>query len=296
MSAKKTKILSPALIFIIIAALTGGSVPVAAKYALEVFRPFTVVVLRFFFAALFLFPLIYKKKELNIETFKGLFSTALIGALNPILLFIALQFTKASFSPLIYASVPALTALYLYFFQGKKISLKQLLGIILGLIGVFTIVLLPLIETGITGVSIWANGLILVAAGAFVLYGILSREKQKKLNFSPLALTFYFSLVSLIIGLPLMGYEFIVYGPPTQVELIHILSGVYAGLIGTGVFYLAYQHALKNGSEITASLFTYLQPLIGIGLAALILGESVTLPFVIGGILAIVGAQIASGK
>lgn len=283
-----------ALFFIVIAAIAGGSVPVAAKFALEVFKPFTVVALRFFFASLVLLPLVYKANELNSRTLKGLFTTAFIGAFNPILLFIALQFTRASFSPLIYACVPALTALYLYLFRNKSISSRQLVGIVVGFIGVFAIVLLPALQSGVEGVSIWANVLIICAAVAFVIYGVWSKEKQKELHFSPLALTFYFSLVTLLISIPFMTWELVGTGIPSNVSALHLLSGVYAGVVGTGVFYLAFQYALKHGTAVTASLFTYVQPIAGISLAALLLGDEITLPFIVGGTLALVGAHIAS--
>ena len=189
-----------------------------------------------------------------------------------------------------------MTAAYVMYVKKDKINRQKLVGIAIGLIGVGLIVLLPLIEKGIGEMSIFGNILMFFGSIAFLSYGLISKQKQKKLNVSPLALTFYFSLVSLLISLPFMGYEFISHGFPSQFGLIHILSGAYIGLIGTGVFYLAYQYALKHGSAITASLFTYLQPISGVGLASLVLGERITLPFIIGGTLAIIGAQIASRK
>ena len=74
---------------IALTALCGSSVPVFAKIALEVFPPF-----------------VKQSNEFSLENFKKLFPIAFIGALNPILLFIALQTTQASVTPLLYASVP----------------------------------------------------------------------------------------------------------------------------------------------------------------------------------------------
>ena len=290
------KAFSSPLFFVILAAIVGSSNPVAAKYALGAFKPFTVVALRFFFASLFLLPLVISSKELSIKKFKSLFPVAVVGAINPILLFIGLQFTQASFSPLIYAGVPAMTAAYAIYVQKQKINRKKIIGIILGLCGVGAIVILPLLENTTSNISFLGNLLIFFASIAFLFYGLLSKQKQQDLNISPLALTFYFSLVTLLLSLPFMGYELISFGLSTQISLIHILSTVYTGLIGTGVFYLAYQYALRHGSAITASLFTYLQPIFGIALAALILDEKITLPFIAGGALAIIGAQIASSK
>ena len=62
------------------------------------------------------------------------------------------------------------------------------------------------------------------------------------------------------------------------------------------MFSLSYQYALKLSSEVTAALFTYIQPVATIILAVLLLGERISLPFIVGAVLAIAGAQIASGK
>lgn len=291
MTNKKTK---TALLFIILASVFGGSVPVASKYGLEVFKPFTMVVLRFFIASICLLPLVIKSKELNIKKFKELFPIALIGALNPILLFIALQFTQASFSPLIYASVPALTAIYSAIILKKRLSKMEILGILIGLFGVGIIVILPYLETHTFDLSLLGNILIFGASIAFLFYGVLSKKKQKESNISPLALTFYFSVVTFLVSLPFAGFEVYKYGISPDVNIMHILSAVYVGLFGTGVFYLSYQYALKNGSALTASLFTYLQPVFGIILSAVFLGEPITWVLILGGTLAIIGAGVVS--
>lgn len=285
-----------AVMLIVLAAIFGSSVSVASKFALDVFKPFTLISIRFFFAILVLLPLIVRKNELSIANFKKLLPVAAIGSLNPILLFIALQFTQASFAPLIYASVPAMTALYIYFIDRKKILMKQILGIVLGFSGVGFIVVLPLLEGEAGNLSFIGNGLIFLAAIAFLMYGVTSKKLQGKDNISPLSLTFYFSLVTLLVSLPFVFHEFLTYGPPENIELAHLASGIYIGIGGTGVFYLLYQYALKVSSAVTASLFTYIQPISGILLANLLLGEIITIPFALGGILAVVGAGLASSK
>jgi drug/metabolite transporter (DMT)-like permease len=288
--------LENAFVLSILAAFTGGSVAVAAKIALEVFQPFTLVFIRFLFATLFLTPFIQKTGEFNIKNIKTFIPIGIVGALNPILLFIALQWTQASVSPLIYASVPAMTAFYLYFIRGQKIDSKHIVGIGIGFLGVAMIVILPLLDRTLGFDALKGNILIFAAAIAFMVYGIMSKQKQNKINASPTALTFYFSLITLILSIPLAGYEMSHSGFLGAVELKHIVGAIYTGVVGTGIFYLAYQYALKVGSELAAALFTYLQPIATIILAVLFLGEHITVPFLIGGFLAIIGARMAAKK
>jgi len=288
--------MNTAFLLAAIAAFCGGLVPVVGKIALEVFHPFTVVTLRFVFSTLFLLPFVYKSREIKKQFFIRLFVVSLIGALNPIIFFISFPFVKASVSPLIYACVPALTALYFFVTTRCGISRKQGLGIAMGLVGVAIVILLPVLQKGNGIAALAGNVLILVAAFAFMLYGILSKKKQQDTHVSPLALTFYFSLVTFIVSVPFTVGELMVYGIPSGIEVQHVASVVAVGIVGTGIFYITYQYALKMGSAVAAALFTYLQPIATVGLAAMLLGERVTLLFVIGGILSVVGARIAAQK
>jgi len=283
---------------IVVSALAGGSVAPFAKVALEVFRPFTLVLIRFLSASLVLLPFVYRCGELNRKTLEELLWVALVGSLNPVLLFIALQFTPSSVSPLIYAAVPLMTVLYLHHFRGQKIAADKILGIGVGFSGVAMIILLPFFQQGKLDVnSLWGNLLILGAAISFMLYGVLSKDKQQQYQISPLALTFYFSFVTLALSVPFAAAELI--QEPVDLAAVrpkHILSGLEVGVVGTSLFYLAYQEAIKAGNELSASLFTYLQPIATILFAVILLDEAITPPFVIGGSLAVIGAQLASGR
>ena len=284
------------ILLIIVAAFAGGSIAPFAKIALEVFPPFTLTVIRFLSAALVLLPFVVQNKELDLKTLRGLLWMTVIGAINPILLFIALQFTLASVSPLIYAAVPLLTALYLHRFRHTKITRDNSLGIVVGFVGVGIIILLPFFQYGsVDFKSLWGNLLIFGAVIAFMFYGIISNDKQHELHISPMALTFYLSLVTLIMSIPFAAYE--LNNQPldiTRMELKHVLSSLEIGFLGTSLFYLAYQKAIQQGNELTASLFTYLQPVATILFAVVLLGEKITPAFVIGGTLALIGAGMAS--
>jgi drug/metabolite transporter (DMT)-like permease len=163
------------------------------------FEPFTVIFLRFFSAASFQ-PLVINLRLCSKQ--QKFLPVGIIGALNPILLFVALQYTQASVSPLVYASVPALTATYLYFRRKEKISLMNTLGITLGFIGIFLIVVLPLFEKGTPLIALKGNLLIVAAAIAFMFYGIMSKEHQRKYSSSPVTLTFYLAVTTLIMSIP----------------------------------------------------------------------------------------------
>lgn len=284
------------IFFIIVAAVAGGSIPPFAKIALEVFPPFTLIAIRFLAAALVLLPFVHHTRELNGKVFGALLWVEVIGAINPILLFIALQFTPALVSPLIYAAVPLMTALFLSGFKGVRIAKDQLLGIVTGFSGVAIIILLPLFQNGGLDLkNLWGNLLIFGAAAMFMFYGIISNEKQQALGISPTALTFYLSVVALVMALPLAAWE-LAQGllDPAAIAPRHLLAALAIGAVCSSAFFLAYQKAISLGNELTASLFTYLQPVAGILLAVLLVGEQITPAFVLGGTLALIGAGLAT--
>jgi drug/metabolite transporter (DMT)-like permease len=284
---------------IFLTALTGSIVPTLAKYALEVFDTFILVAIRFSTASLVLLPLVLKTKEINWKNFKNTLLTSFLGALNPILLFIALNFTKASFASLIYACVPALTATYLIVFGNKKLNKSVIVGVIIGLLGVLLIILGPMLSgsDNILAEELNGNFLIFLAAVAFMFFSIRSKNQQIRDKHSPTAISFYLALTTFIISLPFLLWELTsTQSSFSQVNVFHILAALGTGIIGTGLFYLLIQITLKTGSAIAGTLFTYLQPIIGVFLAFILLGENITVYMIVGGVLSIAGAQMASKR
>ena len=237
------------LVAISLAALLGGSVPALAKFALAVIPTFSLLFIRFFVACITLLPLIIRSKELNGKMLKALTLVGIVGALNPIILYIALKYTQASVSPLLYAATPLLTVIYLSRKKLETISKKTLLGIIIGFAGVAIIIVLPLLmNNGSQQLSFKGNVLIFAAVVAFTIYGIMSKNQSVKINASPVALTFYFSLFGLLLSLPLAINELnsgmIIW---SRVLFSHWFSAIAAGVTGTTLFYLVYQQAIKSG-------------------------------------------------
>jgi drug/metabolite transporter (DMT)-like permease len=286
----------PFFLTIALAAFLGGSVTTLAKLALISFPTFTLLFIRFFIATITLFPLIIHSKELSLKNFAKLLPLGIIGSLNPIILFMSLRYTSASVSPLIYAAVPLLTAIYVSTKKSETLSRNAIKGIILGFFGVSIIILLPLITHSANWqLTLKGNLMIFLAVLFFTTYGLLSRNFSRHHALSPIALTFYFTLCGLLITLPLALNDFfsgsIIW---STITFSPWFSAIATGLFGTTLFYLTYQQAVKVGGATAASLFTYLQPIAGILFPVILLHETISIPFVIGAILAVYGAYLAT--
>lgn len=280
-----------ALVYAVLAAILGGSVPVLSKYGLGVFSPFALNSLRFFTATLVFLPFMatHMKKVLDRKVLLASF----VALFNPILFIVAINLTKASVAPLIYASVPLMAAVYGRF-KGDKLTIKKWIGVIVGFSGVALTVLLPLITSDTSAGNLFGNILIFIAAIVFFVYTQLSKEIQDKKIATPMEVTFSFVLVTFLATLPLGLIDLTEKVVISEISSFHLVAGIATGMIGTSLFYLIYQKALQESSVLTASLFVFIQPLATALMAFIVLGETVTGPFLIGGILAIVGAKLAS--
>lgn len=73
------------------------------------------------------------------------------------------------------------------------------------------------------------------------------------------------------------------------------ISGIlYQGIFASVLAFLAYQTGLKLTSAFAAGVILYLGPVVTTFVAVPVLGEKVTLPFLIGAALIIVGSAIAT--
>ena len=137
--------------------------------------------------------------------------------------------------------------------------------------------------------------MIFIGAFFYSLYGIYSKKIQKK--YSPVQLTGVFSLTTaLVVLFPAVGE--IVSGSHWWIGLTGqtIFSLFYVGLLGTAVYYLLYQYAIKNGTPILASMTLYLQPVMTIVWASILLGEKITSGFIFCAIMVLLGAYLTTKK
>jgi drug/metabolite transporter (DMT)-like permease len=283
-----------AMVLIVLSALIGSTTPPFAKYALDGLGPFTLLLIRFISAKTVLW-FIAPKQERNIETWNKLKFTSLFGAGNPLLFFVSLTATPASITPLFFAANPSLTAIHAKLFRKGHISRKQLAGILTGLGGVGLITFATL-ENNID-VKWWGILLLSLAVLSFTAYAVTSNDHLKNKHASPMTIVLFFSLMGALISFPLalvehMRGEAILEG----ITILHVLSGVFTGAIGTGLGYLFYQNAMKMSDALTASIFFYIQPVFSILIALALLKETFGPLSIIGAAVVLIGAELARQK
>ncbi len=282
--------------FVLIAAvaLAGGSIPPFAKLSLEVVEPFTLVFFRFFAASMVIYYFM-PKADLSKKNLWELRWIALIGAGNPIFIFLSLEHLPSNITALFYSIVPGLGVAYLWFAKKERPTTIQALGFLAGLSGV-ALISQQIVGTNDEG-NVWLGfGFAAIAVLSFFVYGILSKEKMRNTNISGAALAFYFAVITFVVAAPLALYETIQEPWVDNLELQHILAILYLGFIGTGAQYLLFQKTLKVMEVAYANLFVYLQPVVGVTLAFFLVDEKVTWQLVLGGAVVLIGARLALSK
>jgi drug/metabolite transporter (DMT)-like permease len=284
-----------ALIAIVISSLLWSSAGMA-KIVVQALDPYTAAFLRFFIASIVILPFFLRENNKGKHINADLVPLSLLLAGNIACYYVGLTTSTANAAALIYAGMPLATAVLANRLLHEQLTLKRLIGILIGLIGVILIALLPVFENGArTTGTLSGNLLFLIATIVFPLYTIGSRRAIVTLRYSPTTITgisiFTTTIVFFCISLFTFRLQYIslLLQPPI------ILLSLFLGIFVTAATYLLYQWAIKYSSATTVVLGSYLQPVFAIALNVIFLHEIVTPVFFLGGMIVLTGVIVASG-
>ena len=270
----------------VLAAIWGASF-LFMRVAAPDFGPFALVEIRLALGAAVLLPFLWRDRALFPARKWPLL--ALIGAVNsaiPFVLFAwAAQRAPAGVGAICNAMAVLFTALVAVVFFGERISARRGVALAAGFAGVVV-----LAGSKTAGASIGMA----VAAGttAAFLYGIGANLVRKYLTGLPPAAVAAATLSSAA----LLTLPFALANWPT-VE-IPLRSWAAVGLLGalcTGLAFVMYYRLIKRIGAARAVTVTYMVPLFGVLWAWWLLGEPLTLPMAIAGVL-IVGSVMMSQR
>lgn len=266
-----------------------------AKIVLQTIPPLTFTFIRFFFAFLILIFITKKipkisKKHIPVILF-SLLSTA-----NVMLFAYGIKKTTATIGQALYVGVPIVVLIFTYFFLKEKLTLKKVIGVIIGFIGVIIMIALPYI--GMATVhkgDIIGNSIIFLGVILYSIYTGLSRRMQKK--YSPIELTSYFFLTTAFVQLLFIPFELSKYGIWwNNLDTFIFIAFAYIILLSTIFYYFLYQYAIKKASPIVTSMIFYLQPAVAYAWSYFLLSEKLTLEFVVGTGLTLFGVWLTTSN
>lgn len=253
--------------------------------------PLTLAALRFTVAALVFLALMRRlpivERRLGRDRWL-LLGMALSGVVVCMpLLYWALHYTTASNAALINGAAPLMTAIWAVCLVRESITARQAVGAVLALAGV-TI----LVSGG--SIAYWrelkinfGDLLMIAAVTLWSLYSVLGRWVMKRSGRSAVSVT----ALSTYLGLPFLwiAAAWEMSFSPTEFTPKIIMVAVYIGLVPTVIALVAWNAGVRRLGASGAMIFYNTLPLYGASLGALVLGETLGLVHVVGGLLIISG-------
>ena len=280
-------------VLVALGAIWGASFLFIKVGGLEI-QPFALVEIRLALAALVMIAISAARKGTFAEIRKRWLPLTVMGLIN-----CALPYTLITWGELyinsglaaIYNACAPLWAAALLFFipSSEKMSAARILGLVVGITGVFLVVSASL--DGGTG-SGWhwvGQGACLLAALSYAIAGIYGRHALKGV---PVQVSASGQLIAgALMLMPLAAMQI-----PQQVPSWQAIGSVAAlAIAGTALASLMYYWLLVRVGATGTLLVTYLLPVFALIWGALLLGESITLIALAGLLLVLVGIGISSG-
>lgn len=211
----------------------------------------------------------------------------------PFLLFSwAQQHVTSGLASIYNATTPIMTAVMAWaVFRVEKLRLVQILGILVGILGVMVIIapwqgLDP-------DQSLIAQFAIL---GATACYGFsLAYMRRFTANSGMSALVFSFLNIGLAAAIMVVLTPVVALSP-IRLDAAIVVSLLMLGCLGTGVAYIWNQNVLRAWGPTRASTVTYITPVVGVILGAVILGESISWNEPAGALLVFLGILLAQDR
>ncbi len=268
-----------------------GSSFLFIRVAVEHMPPSAVVFGRTLLGAAFLVPL-----ALRARAFRGLRSS-MLAVVMVTLLDMALpafltawgeQRISSSWAGILTATDPLFTALLaLWLIRSEAVNRRQLAGLVIGFAGV--IALLGLDFRGHAGELLGAAAVLLSALG----YAAAALVYRRWLTDAPaLGVTALMTLLSSAAFAAPAAADLPRQIPPAS----SVLALAVLGLVNTGLAYWLFYALIDDAGAATASLITYVMPVVALALGVALLAEPLTAAALAGLVLIALGAWLAASR
>ena len=273
-----------------------GSTYLLNKIAVTELPPFMLASIRFTVASIFIFIIakiagislaITKKQFLNCSIIGFLFLTFGNGGVVW-----ALKFVDSGFTALEISAQPLVVLLMMYFLEGKKIKPMSMIGVVLGIIGIYLLVSQKELITQ-EGMALgmftifacmlsWAYGSLFVAKADF--------PKNYFVNTGYQMLT---GGIMLFISSMVFGEKWI---SPLEWTTPVLWSMILLIVFGSIIAFTAFNFLLKEVSPEKVATSTYVNPIIAMVLGWYVLNEQITTQSIVAAVVLLTGVYFINTK
>ena len=273
-----------------------GASFIATKIVLRDLSPVTLVWLRFLMGVLILGGAVSLRKQYYWLNRNEWLYFALLGFLgitfHQWLQSNALETSEASTTAWIVSTTPVFMAILGWIVLKEKLPSIKIAGILLAFVGV----LLVVYDGNLSAISLRSFGkpgdiLILISAINWTVFSVLSRRGLKS---HPATLMMFYVM--------LIGWVFtsILFFATENVSEISNLTAqgwtavAFLGVFCSGLAYIAWYDALQALTTAQTGVFLYIEPLVAVVVAFLILGEAITVASMLGGGIIFLGIWLVN--
>jgi drug/metabolite transporter (DMT)-like permease len=290
------------LIFFILVLINlcwGGSYA-ATKFALEAVPPTTLAFIRFIIGGFFLVLIPHgNKHKLGSKDWKDLFLIGAFGvAIAYALLNLGLQMTSSTKTSIAASMEPVFTILLAAIVLKEKLRSQTLIALFVSISGAF---LLLFGDKGVSQVikELFAGGeflgdvLVIVSIAMAALYSVLMKPVAKRIG--ALRATYFSFFIGAGLLLPVVYLEMSELWPVTFTQR-SLLAIIFLGVICNAVAFSLWNKFLKQIDAGTMAVTLNAQPLGGVAIGWLWLGEKLSIYGIIGALLILGGIWLLPGN
>lgn len=281
-------------LLILIVVLIWGSVFSVIKYTLQEIDPLAFVTARFLGASILLLALVSLIEGKPIIRREDWLRVALMGlsgiGIYQFCFTLGLNYTTASNSSLIIATSPIFAALFASLLREEPITPRQIVGILLSLVGVALIVRAGSEGLALTWESLRGDLLTLIAAILNAFSAVIGRRPVER----------YSSLrvmsIGMIVGtafLLLVGWRPLLTYPWARLSFQGWLGLGYATIPAAVIAYVLWYHAIGKLGATRTLVYGTLIPIVAVLVAVWTLGEQFTPLQGLGALIVFVGVALA---
>lgn len=275
-----------------------GTAFVGGKIATEDLGPITVAFFRFFGAALLLMAIVSYKKQWPTKISSKDWLLFIVLGLTGIFLYNIAFFIAAKYSPIIKNSLfiganPVFIVILSGIFLKEAITKNQYIGLLLAVIGVTYIVTNGQFELLLQLRFEWIDLVLMVAVLSWAIYTVVGKVVLQK--YSPLIATTYACVIGSVMLFPFMLWES-QWNDFIQASAVTWFWIVEMAVIVSVVSFIMYYNGVQKVGAAKASIFINFMPLSAVVMAALFMGEQLTIYHLIGALFIFGGVYLSTIK
>jgi drug/metabolite transporter (DMT)-like permease len=266
---------------------------VIGKYVVAEMTPLWITFSRWTFASIMLIGIAHYLEKPDwktvIKAWPKLLGLSLLGIVGyNLVLYSALDYTSSTNAAFVSALNPAMMVLFSVILLRDKISRLQILGISISLIG--ALVILTRGNVGQVLHTSYNKGDLLMLA-AIVLWTLYSITGKRIMNIPPITTTAASAFIAAVIMAPFAMHQGIDIGKLSPLTISGIL---YITIFPSICSFIFWNISVREIGASKAGIFLNLIPVFT-AIISWILGEKITLPQILGGLLVFIGVCFTTG-